>query len=72
MKCKHGYEIQVLHSSKGYYRGTVDSEGVPNCRISRCYAFRKDDAENLPLDRQLNCIENEYCNRGNGCFRVFP
>ena len=68
MKCKKGYEIKACSSAAGYYLGTIDEDGFPNCRISTAYAKTKEDAEKLPMDRQRFCIENEYCNGGTGCF----
>lgn len=68
MKCIKGYEIQALRSGAGWYLGTLDEEGFPNCRVSTQYAKTAEDAEKLPLDRQCGCIENEWCNGGKGCF----
>lgn len=70
MKCKciKGYDVQVLRSACGWYLGTLDADGCPNCRISTQYAQTAEDAENLVADRQIECIENEFCNGGKGCF----
>lgn len=68
MKCKKGYEVKPLRSYAGWYMGTVDEEGFPNCRISTRYADSGEKALSLPLDRQCGCIENEFCNGGKGCF----
>ena len=68
MKCIKGYEVQACRSACCWYMGTLDEDGCPNCRISRGYAETADDAERLVLDRQVGCIENEWCNGGNGCF----
>lgn len=68
MKCKKGYEIQVLKSAAGFYLGTLDEDGLPNCRISSAYATNEEDAKTLPMTRQTGCIENEFCNSGTGCF----
>ena len=57
MKCKKGYEVVACRSGAGYYLGTVDEYGCPNCRISSAYAKTKEDAERLPMNRQTNCIE---------------
>lgn len=65
MKCKKGYEVDVCKSAAGYYIGTVDEFGCPNCRISG-YAKTAEDASILPMDRE--CIEREFCNGGTGCF----
>lgn len=70
MKCRKGYEVQPLKSAAGWYIGTVDEDGFPNCRISTQYAETGFKALELPLDRQTGCIENEFCNCGKGCFLV--
>lgn len=69
MKCKRGLEVQVLKSNAGYYIGTLTEDGFPNCRITRSYSATEEDARSkLLLDRQIGCIENEFCNGGKGCF----
>ena len=76
MKCIKGFEVEVMKSPAGYYLGTKDSEGFPNCRISG-YCQMLEIAEYL-LDenvedfanRQTGCIENEFCNGGRGCFNA--
>ena len=68
MQCKKGFEIQPMHSPMGYYMGTVDERGLPNCRVSTRYAKTHEEALKLSLDRQSGCIENEFCNGGKGCF----
>jgi hypothetical protein len=68
MKCKKGYEIQALKSAAGWYLGTLDEEGFPNCRISTQYAATEAEALKLSMDRQTRCSENEFCNSGTGCF----
>ena len=69
-KCIKGYEVQALKSAAGWYLGTLDEDGLPNCRISCGYAETSELAEkNLVADRQIGCIENEWCNGGKGCFR---
>lgn len=67
MKCKKGYEIQACKSAAGWYLGTLDEYGCPNCRISMQYAKTREEAETLVPDRQTGCIENDYCNGGTGC-----
>lgn len=68
MKCIKGYEIEVLKSAVGYYLGTLDEEGFPNCRISTKYTSNRNDAmKNLKYDRQ-DSFENMFCNGGCGCF----
>ena len=68
MKCRKGYEVKPLRSAAGYYLGTVDDEGFPNCRISSNYAETEFKATLLPMDRQFHCMENEFCNECKGCF----
>lgn len=67
MKCIKGFEVEVMKSPAGFYLGTKDKEGFPNCRISG-YCQSKELAPYLIPNRQTNCIENEYCNGGRGCF----
>ena len=67
MKCVKGYEVEPQRSAAGYYLGTVDEFGCPNCRISSRYAKTKEDAEKLPMDRQ-SVMENEFCNGCGKCF----
>lgn len=69
MKCRKGYEIQALRSAAGYYLGTVDEDGCPNCRASNGYAKTRELAEkNLIPDRV--CEENMFCNGYKGCFNT--
>ena len=68
MKCLKGYEVKPLKSGAGWYLGTIDEEGFPNCRISTGYAKTEEEAKHLPMNRQTGCIENEFCNGGRGCF----
>ena len=69
MICRKGREVRVLQSN-GWYIGTADEEG-PYCRISEQYYASKDAAQDA-LDRsgfsQRNCVENNFCNGGQGCF----
>ncbi len=66
-KCKRGHEIKVVRSAAGYYRGTADEQGYPNCRLTTRYAKTQADAEHLPLDRQT-AMENRFCNGCGVCF----
>lgn len=68
VKCIKGFEVTILHSQAGYYVGTVDEYGFPNCRLSGQYADTNEKAEMLLLDRQIGCAEIEWCNGGKGCF----
>lgn len=67
MKCIKGYEVGPHRSAAGYYMGTVDEEGMPNCRISGSYAKTREEAEKLPLNRQM-AEENVFCNGCGFCF----
>lgn len=81
MKCRKGFDIEVMQSGAGYYIGTIDySEGYPqpNCRITEYYNTRKTAEEVLKIliknesPRELimrDCVENEFCNGGEGCFK---
>lgn len=66
MKCKKGYEIQVLRSGAGYYLGTVDELGFPNCRVSIDYARTREEAEKYLIPDRV-CEENLFCNGYTGC-----
>lgn len=67
MKCSKGYDVIPMRSAAGYYMGTVDEEGCPNCRITTSYAKTKELAQTLPLDRQA-APENIFCNSCGSCF----
>ena len=64
--CKKGYQVKPLRSNAGCYMGTLDKQYCPNCRITG-YARNEEEAKQLPYTREYRCIENEYCNGGNGC-----
>ena len=66
LKCKKGYTVEPQRSAAGYYMGTKDEEGFPNCRISNGYAKTAEDATKLLLDRQ-DSMENQFCHGGCGC-----
>lgn len=68
MKCVKGCTIEVLHSGAGYYLGTLDEEGLPNCRISTNYVKSREEDGKLFPDR--NSMENMYCCNGVGCLNV--
>lgn len=59
-KCRKGYEVQVCRSGAGYYLGTLDEYGCPNCRLTSQYARTAKEAEQLPLDRGY-AIEIKAC-----------
>lgn len=66
MRCKKGFDVLPMSSPVGFYMGTVDGDGFPNCRLSTGYAKTKEDALELPLDRQC-AEENLFC-CGGSCF----
>ena len=66
--CKKGLKVEPLRSAAGYYMGTVDEEGFPNCKLSSAYAKTAKDAEKLSLDRQI-ADENVFCNGCGNCFK---
>lgn len=68
MKCKKGYDVVGCKSAAGYYRGTYDNDGFPNCRLSTQYADTAEEAENIPLDRMC-AMENSFCNGNGNCFQ---
>lgn len=68
MKCKKGYVVMALQSAAGYYMGTLDEDGCPNCKLSSGYCKKKSSAEELPLDRQ-GASENVFCNKNGDCFK---
>ena len=65
MTCRRGYEIKPMKSAAGWYLGTRDKDGFPNCRLSD-YARTEEEAYELPLIRQF-AEENSYCNSLKGC-----
>ena len=67
MKCVKGYEVTPQRSACGYYMGTVDEEGFPNCRLTTGYAKDAKSAQSLLLDRQC-ADENVFCNGCGSCF----
>lgn len=57
--CQKDYEVQILNSAAGYYVGTVDEDGLPNCRLSHYYGKTPDDEV---MNIQRECEENQFCN----------
>lgn len=71
MKCRQGFEIKVLSSPAGTYLGTKDEDGFANCRCTGYYKY-KNVAEQHLLDESFtvrDCMENNFCNGGLGCFK---
>lgn len=66
MKCRRGYEIRPYKSAAGWYMGTRDELGYPQCRLSADYAKTEDDAWDLPLSREY-AMENAFCHANRGC-----
>lgn len=66
MKCVRGFEVKPYRSGAGWYLGTHDEEGYPQCRVSSCYAKIEEEAMKLPIDR-CGASENVFCS-GGYCF----
>ncbi len=66
-KCRKGFKVQPCRSAAGYYMGTLDEFGFPNCRLTTQYAKTEKEAEKLVLDRQ-GASENRFCNECGRCF----
>lgn len=66
--CKKGFEVKVLCSNL-YYIGTLDEEGMPNCRISVYYknAELAQHALLFPTFTRRHCMENDFCSGESGC-----
>lgn len=60
MKCRKGYEIEPIRSAAGWFMGTLDEFGCPNCRLTSQYAKTAEEAKKLPLDRGY-AVEIQYC-----------
>lgn len=67
VRCIKGYEITAMSGGCGWYLGTYDEDGYPNCCITTGHAKTMADAKNLPLDRQ-RATENVFCNGCGKCF----
>lgn len=64
-KCKQDFEVQVLQSASGYYIGTLDEEGFPNCRLSVEYYKTRESAQYAFDNRTFMERESEeilFCN----------
>lgn len=70
-KCRHGFEVRVLKSNAGYYIGTVDEDGCPNCRISQNYYKTSDKAQHeldtMSFIDRCSAMENQFCAQYQGC-----
>lgn len=65
--CRKGCRIEALHSGAGYFLGTIDKDGMPNCRLSSGYYGDADSAiKSKDFNRQF-ATENDHCNGGAGC-----
>lgn len=70
MECKQGFEVKALKSNMAYI-GTLDEDGAPNCRCSEEYFKNIADAQKALDGGNFTprwCMENNYCNKGDGCF----
>ena len=74
MKCVNGLDIMVLRSGAGWYIGTLDADGCPNCRISADYYADTDtakkDLENMCFNYRF-CSENNWCANSGGNLSCF-
>lgn len=63
-KCVKNCEVKVLRSNAGYYIGTLDEDGFPNCRLSEEY-FNTPEEAKAALDTksftERIVLENEFC-----------
>lgn len=60
--CRCGHKAMVCNSSAGYYIGTVDEDGLPNCRTTDYYnskAFAQSDLEHGTY-KERNNTENAF------------
>lgn len=71
MKCIKGYDIKIMKSNAGYYIGTRDGEGFPNCRISD-YRETPGTISDYNLARMVYAMENQYCNGCRNCVTGEP
>lgn len=69
MKCKKGYEIQLLFSNvRGYTLGTVnENDSTARCIISKEWCIDPEDAELVPYNNQRS-DECMACNGNGSCF----
>ena len=64
--CKKGYVVGPQRSAAGWYLGTVDEDGCPNCKLTTNYAKTAEAARSLRIDRQ-DAMENRFCNGCGSC-----
>lgn len=69
MKCIKGYEIVPLKSYAGWYMGTVTKEGHRNCRVTAHYYETAEEAEKNYKNDYRYCEENNFCSRGQVCYK---
>ena len=65
MKCKKGFELQCMKSAAGYYIGTRDNEGFPNCRISGYFKEPVEPA--IHRLTRMDAMENQFCHGYSSC-----
>lgn len=68
MKCKKGYEIKCLKSAAGYYIGTLDNDGFPNCRISGY--FKEEVEPKVFRMTRMDAMENQFCHGYSSCINT--
>lgn len=62
--CVNCRPIKVLKSAAGYYIGTTDDEGMPNCRLSIDYYNTEKEAQEALDSRsymERTGLENDFC-----------
>lgn len=65
MKCKKGLEIKCYKSAAGYYLGTYEIDGCPNCRISGY--FKEPVEPRVHLLNRIDAMENQFCHGYSSC-----
>jgi hypothetical protein len=61
-KCSKGLTLRILKTGAGYYVGTLDEEGFPNCRISDYFESAFSTFKDLPVGARYRVrTENQFC-----------
>ena len=68
MKCKRGLEIKVYKSPAGYYLGTYEVDGGPNCRISGY--FKEPPEVKIHNMTRMDAMENQFCHGYSSCLNI--
>ncbi len=76
MKCRRGYELEVLQSGAGWYVGTKDG-WMPNCRLTEYFGTAETTVDILTCMEEdvvsravyvRDSADNDFCNGCKGCF----